>query len=300
MNSFSLLEGLSFHRTMVSGSFVRCSSVRSYYRGRLNRTMDLFGKGCGNGRVVGMLCPNRLHEKTGTEEWVMGYEEALQLIKEAAETGATKLDLYWQDLTELPSELFQLTKLTKLNLWHNQLSSLPPEIVNLANLQVLYLSLNRLSLLPSQLTQLTNLQKLDLINNQLSIFPIEIAQLTNLRELHLDGNPLVSPPIEIAEEGIEAIREYFAEVDGETREAAEVKVILVGEGASGKTSLTRCLRGEPFNPHEATTHGIRIKQWKLTCACRDLCCNLWDFGGQDHACHPPVLPFPPQPLCPCP
>ncbi|MCI5157124.1 MAG: hypothetical protein D3906_01555 [Candidatus Electrothrix sp. AUS1_2] len=153
--------------------------------------------------------------------------------------------------------------------------------------RVLDLKDQGLTKLPPELFQLKHLSVLYLSYNQLSSLPPEIVQLTNLALLWLHGNPLVSPPIEIAEEGIEAIQEYFAEVEGETKEAAEVKVILVGEGASGKTSLTRCLRGEQFNPHEATTHGIRIKRWQLACSCRELRCNLWDFGGQEimHATH---------------
>jgi small GTP-binding protein len=62
---------------------------------------------------------------------------------------------------------------------------------------------------------------------------------------------------------------------------AEVKVILVGEGASGKTSLTRCLKGEPFDKHEETTHGIRIEELTLAGASRSIRCKLWDFGGQE-------------------
>jgi len=50
----------------------------------------------------------------------MGKAEALSLIKEAAETGATRLDLRWQDLTELPPELFELKQLTTL--WHEPIS----------------------------------------------------------------------------------------------------------------------------------------------------------------------------------
>ena len=217
----------------------------------------------------------------------MSKEEALKRIKEAAETGATELHINWQGLTELPAEVFQLTNLTSLDLFGNELSSLPPEIVQLTNLTNLHLFFNQFSSLPTEIFQLTNLTELYLSGNQLSSLPPEIVQLSKLKMLWVDDNPLVSPPIEIAEEGIEAIREYFAEVEGETKEAAEVKVILVGEGASGKTSLTRCLRGEQFNPHEATTHGIRIKRWQLACSCRELCCNLWDFGGQEimHATH---------------
>ncbi|CAK8712238.1 hypothetical protein GMJAKD_01485 [Candidatus Electrothrix aarhusensis] len=40
----------------------------------------------------------------------MGYEEALRLIEEAKETGATELTLSGNRLTELPPELFQLNK----------------------------------------------------------------------------------------------------------------------------------------------------------------------------------------------
>ncbi|WP_417910578.1 COR domain-containing protein [Candidatus Electronema sp. PJ] len=263
----------------------------------------------------------------------MGKEEALQLIKEAAETGATELDLIYQDLTELPPELFQLKNLTSLYLSYNQLtnlppplfqlknltrlglsglgliklplelfqlknltelylggnqlSSLPPEFVQLTNLTKLNLSLNALSILPPEVFQLKQLTSLDFWGNQLTSLPPEIVQLTNLKELDLSYNPLVSPPVEIAEEGIEAIREYFTSLTEGWQELAEVKVILIGEGASGKTSLTRCLKGEKFNKHEETTHGIRIEELTLASASRSIRCKLWDFGGQEimHATH---------------
>jgi small GTP-binding protein len=171
----------------------------------------------------------------------MGKEEALQLIKRAAETGATRLDLGRQGLTELPPELFEITNLTALDLRVNRLTSLPPEIV----------------------------------------------QLTNLKELYLYDNPLTSPPYELAVQGIEAIREYFTSLEEGGQPLAEVKIILMGEGASGKTSLIRCLRGERFDPHEATTHGIRIKDWQLDIGSQHVRCKLWDFGGQEimHATH---------------
>ena len=63
----------------------------------------------------------------------MGYEEALRLIEEARETGATKLDLRLQFLTELPPELFQLKQLTEFYFIDNQLTSLPPELFDEAN-----------------------------------------------------------------------------------------------------------------------------------------------------------------------
>ncbi|MCI5119539.1 MAG: GTPase, partial [Candidatus Electrothrix sp. LOE1_4_5] len=211
----------------------------------------------------------------------MGYEEALRLIEEAAETGRTRLDLSEQGLKELPSELFQLTHLTELYLGHNQLSFLPPQINELTGLIMLRLSGNQLSALPSQLNKLTNLILLSFANNRFFFLPPEITQLTKLKILNLHSNPLTSPPYELATQGIEAIREYFTSAEEGTRTVAEVKVILVGEGASGKTSLTRCLRDERFNQHEETTHGIRIKPWQLNTGDQGLRCNLWDFGGQE-------------------
>ncbi|MCI5129511.1 MAG: GTPase, partial [Candidatus Electrothrix sp. AUS3] len=194
----------------------------------------------------------------------MGYEEALWRIKVARETGTTKLDLSQQGLTELPPELFQLEQLTKLYFGDNQLTELLPKIV-----------------------QLEQLIELDLSYNQITSLPPQIAQLSKLELLWLHGNPLTSPPYELAIQGMDAIREYFASAEEGTRTVAEVKVILVGEGASGKTSLTRCLRDERFNQHEETTHGIRIKPWQLKTGDQELRCNLWDFGGQEimHATH---------------
>ncbi|MCI5142735.1 MAG: GTP-binding protein, partial [Candidatus Electrothrix sp. ATG1] len=240
----------------------------------------------------------------------MGEKEALRLIKKATEIWATRLDLSDHDLTEIPPELFQLTHLTRLDLRNNQLTSLPPEIGRLIKLKKLWLEENQLSFLPPEIgrlskltdlalfhnqlsslppeiSQLTSLARLSVWNNQLTSLPPEITQLINLRSIYLNDNPLASPPLEIAEQGIEAIHKYFADLEGEKKELAEVKVILVGEGAAGKTSLTRLLRKEGFNKNEAMTHGIRIKPWKTSGQDREIRCKLWDFGGQEimHATH---------------
>ncbi len=152
---------------------------------------------------------------------------------------------------------------------------------------MLYLDSNRLTELPPELFQLTNLTNLFLYSNQLTHLPPEIVQLPKIERLEIWSNPLTSPPYELAIQGIEAIHEYFTSAEEGTQTVSEVKVILVGEGASGKTSLTRCLREERFNEHEETTHGIRIKPWQLETGDQSLRCNLWDFGGQEimHATH---------------
>lgn len=67
------------------------------------------------------------------------YQEALDRIREAQETGATELDLSGIGLSELPPEIGQLTNLQTLDLSDNSLTKLPPEIGQLAQLQTLWL-----------------------------------------------------------------------------------------------------------------------------------------------------------------
>jgi small GTP-binding protein len=202
-------------------------------------------------------------------------------------TSLTTLILGGNNLTKLPSVVGRLTNLSRLEAWDCNLKYLPYELFELNNLIELHLDNNQLTHLPHQVKQLINLSQLELNYNELTFLPPEIVELPNLEELNLFDNPLVSPPLEIALQGMDAIRSYFASLEGESRLLAEVKVILVGEGASGKTSLTRCLRGEPFNAKEETTHGIRIKKWEINGGARPIRCNLWDFGGQEimHATH---------------
>ncbi|MCI5191743.1 MAG: GTP-binding protein [Candidatus Electrothrix sp. AU1_5] len=202
-------------------------------------------------------------------------------------TSLKELNLSGNELSNLPPEISQLTKLTWLHLGYNQLTSLPPEIGQLTSLTKLDLSGNQLTTLPPEIGQLTNLQILVLFNNKLSSLPPEIGQLTNLTKLWLHDNPLISPPPEIAEQGIKSIRKYFAALEKGRQPLNEVKVLLIGDGAAGKTSLVRQLLGQPFDEHEDTTHGISIQGWDPECAGKQIRANVWDFGGQEiqHATH---------------
>jgi small GTP-binding protein len=240
----------------------------------------------------------------------MTNEELLKVIEEAKASRATELDLSGNQLASLPPEIGQLTNLIWLDLSRNQLSSLPTELCHLKKLTVLYLGGNQLTTLPLEISQLKNLQRLHLGGNQLASLPPEICQLTKLKRLNLNGNqlttlppeicqltsltalnlsgnPLNSPPYEIAEQGIEAIREYFAELDKGEQPLNEVKILLIGDGAAGKTSLVKQLRGEAFDKDEDTTHGISIKGWEQEVGGRQIRINIWDFGGQEiqHATH---------------
>ncbi len=74
---------------------------------------------------------------------------------------------------------------------------------------------------------------------------------------------------------------------GEKRPLNEGKLILVGRGEVGKTSLVRRLVDNEFRGDESKTQGINISLWPLKCSSETYRLNIWDFGGQEimHATH---------------
>jgi Leucine-rich repeat (LRR) protein len=107
------------------------------------------------------------------------------------------LELRTNNLTSLPPEIGNLTNLTSLELRSNSLTALPPEIGNLAVLSRLYLAFNDLTGLPPEIGNLTELRVLYLFFNKLTSLPPEIGNLTKLAELDLEGNELTGLPAEI-------------------------------------------------------------------------------------------------------
>jgi internalin A len=55
--------------------------------------------------------------------------------------------------------------------------------------------------------------------------------------------------------GREALTTYLSARSGRDLPLNEVKIIVVGDGGSGKTSLVKRLVGEKFNPAESQTNG---------------------------------------------
>ncbi|MDM8559965.1 COR domain-containing protein [Candidatus Parabeggiatoa sp. HSG14] len=238
----------------------------------------------------------------------MNNETITQQINQATES--KKLDLCEQQLTTIPPTVFELTDLEELYLDTNQLAKLPAEIAQLVNLRVLsltdnqlktllpsiaklknlewlYLSENQLEELPTEITQLPHLKVLSLDRNQLTVLPQEITSLPNLKVLSLYDNPLISPPPEIIAQGTAAILSYLRPKEMQQQWAA--KLLLVGEGGVGKTSLLHQLRGEIFDNQEESTYGIEVDIWKVKHPLKDVTMQLktWDFGGQTiyHATH---------------
>ena len=63
----------------------------------------------------------------------------------------------------------------------------------------------------------------------------------------------------------------------------EAKLVLVGEGNVGKTSLVAALREESFVENRSTTHGIEVRSFEVDhpeLSDTGIRLNSWDFGGQ--------------------
>ncbi len=199
------------------------------------------------------------------------------------------------------SALRLLTQLEVIWLSNNQLTDISA-LQSLTQLKVIWLSNNQLTDI-SALQSLTQLKTLDLGGNKITSLPTFITdwnmeikwKFLFYTGLKLGGNPLESPPVEIVKRGMNAVRNYFAEMKEEGGVLLmQVKTLFVGEGEVGKTTLMRTLTERRFRlkkkhiGKESTTHGINIKPWSLVCnlegdtePARQVTLHSWDFGGQD-------------------
>jgi internalin A len=213
----------------------------------------------------------------------------------------THLDLSFNQLTDI-SFLQGLSNLTHLDLSSNQLTDIS-FLQGLSNLSQLNLRNNQLTNIYF-LQSLRKLNTLDLSNNQIKKLPPIIVKLGSeidmdykyggIGKIFLYNNPLETPPLEIIKKGKPAIKAYFQSLKQEkTLPLNEIKILLVGDGGAGKTSLAKKLLGQAFDEKEAQTHGINIDQWHVHLPIPNsqgdakTKVNLWDFGGQEimHATH---------------
>jgi hypothetical protein len=220
-------------------------------------------------------------------------EHFLKKIQEAKEKQLKELDLIgdYLSLASIPAEVFELEQLEVLNLINNHLTAIPDAIAQLRNLKSLDLSYNRLTTVPGAIGQLQNLMSLNLRNNELTALPDAIVQLSNLMSLDLRDNPIEIPPPEVVKEGIEAIKDYFRQLEAKGKDYLyEAKLLIVGEAGAGKTTLAEKIENPNYQlrEDEASTEGINVIQWHFRMANgQRFRVNIWDFGGQEsyHATH---------------
>ena len=195
----------------------------------------------------------------------------------------TYLYLYENQISKIEA-LKNLKKLTILDLSDNQISEIET-LKKLKNFTELYLSKNQISKIEA-LKDLKSLITLDLSGNKIKNFPkwlIERDMDITFNEYLFLGfsvrnNPIENIPIEIIEEGNGAIKDYLDSLGEYAKPINEIKVIFLGDGAVGKTSLMKYLIGKEFDRNELQTHGINIEELECNNGVK---MKIWDFGGQD-------------------
>ena len=188
-------------------------------------------------------------------------------------------------LTSLPEDLCLAKGLKVLSLHNNKLTELPISIGQLESLEKLDLKSNNLTFLPTSISRLMSLKILDASDNKLASLDASICDLTNVEKLEFKDNPLQRPPATIARQGITAIRRYFVELaaSGETPSNG-ARLVLLGHGEAGKTSLQRGLRARAPRPSAVDDRTIQLDIYSLVLGemgtPRQVVLSMWDLAGQ--------------------
>lgn len=196
-----------------------------------------------------------------------------------------------------------LTRLRYLDLWNvESLSSLAP----LSGMQ----SLELLDVWGTSIKSLRPLETLDSLQfvNLGDTLVSSIEPLAHLFERDIDvdeegapeettsgifvgGCNITRPPPEIVRGGAKSISVFLSESKAQGLDHLyEAKLLIVGEGGSGKTSLLRrlYLPQQALPAEDETTKGISILRHKFPIKNgKKFRLNVWDFGGQEiyHATH---------------
>ncbi|OJJ23599.1 hypothetical protein BKI52_04350 [marine bacterium AO1-C] len=217
--------------------------------------------------------------------------------------------------------LEKLDNLTNINLWENQIKSINPisqlkklesldlrdnkiqdihALKDLKRLQHLNLNTNQLWDI-SSIKSLRNLTWLNVGDNQLSMIDLPFLEaLPKLEYLCVNNNPLTNIPSEIYQKdpfydpdsSLLSIKAYLNDLAQGQTKVYQAKVILIGNGRTGKTSLVKRWLEDDFDPDEDSTHAIQLRTEPLAPLAEakgldQVQLNIWDFGGQDiyHATH---------------
>lgn len=193
------------------------------------------------------------------------------------------------------SPLSGLTDLEELYFSTNEIEDLTP-IANLKNLKRIYCPYNKIKDL-SPLEGLDNITQFNcaynhiqdlspilslMIENDIPIFWKDFIQGTS--GIAIKGNPISHPPLGVVHQGSAGILRWMSEQKRSgTTKIREAKLLLVGQGESGKTTLRRKLLNvnNALPERDPATQGIEIESLKFQdTKGEEFHLNIWDFGGQ--------------------
>ena len=149
---------------------------------------------------------------------------------------------------------------------------------NLTKISSANFSFNQITTIPRLIAE-----RFSWLNNSLDSQAFDETDLLSLAE-----NPLEFPPPSVIQEGPKTVQNYYevAESHGDSP-LSEGRIIVVGDGSAGKSSLIEKVLYNTFEEGKPQTNGVKVEDWPLEYKNRTLQFHLWDFGGQEiqHAVH---------------
>jgi Leucine-rich repeat (LRR) protein/GTPase SAR1 family protein len=140
-----------------------------------------------------------------------------------------------------------------------------------------------------------NLRQLALKQNQVHSINLSLLQsLPSLRYFTLQDNPLSNVPAQFIDTSgdLSDLTNYLQDLEQGKVNIYQTKLILIGNGRVGKTTLIRRWLENTFDPNEPSTHAIQLHSYPLKAFANEqgydqVQLNIWDFGGQDiyHSTH---------------
>lgn len=192
---------------------------------------------------------------------------AIDRIKYARENNSHYLDLSSLNLSELPDKISDLHCLIELDLSYNFFSEMPTDIARLENLQILNLSNNYIYNIEFDDHVMYRLEILNISRNFLYDIPYSLNYLS-CKKIFFNENPfLYDLPLSLEGYNVQYIQEYFNQIKyREKQRFYETKLIFVGRGEVGKTTLMKVIKDPTIEIQlgtEAVTHGITIDKMEL-------------------------------------
>lgn len=142
--------------------------------------------------------------------------------------------------------------------------------------------------LPTWIVELYRLRRLTVAHGDLRSLPASLGQLQSLKYLDLTNNPNLGIPDEViaGRDATKIINYYFRINDQRALPLNEFKLVMVGRGGVGKTSLVHKLVTGDYEEFPQTP-GVQIREWRFELNDETVNARVWDFGGQEilHGTH---------------
>lgn len=164
-----------------------------------------------------------------------------------------ELDLAFNNLQILPSNISKLENLQTLIVMYNQLGTLPESIGNLKGLECLSLNGNQITALPDSIVNLSALRELNLAENKITWLPESIDLLGNLKTLDLCCNRLAMLPDSLG--NMLKLEELIVRGNNQLTQVPEKIINKFGQYWIGRNQLT---------PIDLFINKVKIKFNELT------------------------------------